>query len=89
MTFSTILGVTEILCSFILVLEGEKGKEMTESLRLEFLETFSGNNFDLRWLSFSTICSLFLLAVGIYCNEDVIWSVSSMVCCMLKLVLLR
>ena len=80
MTFSTILGVTEILCSLILVLEGEKGKEITESLRLEFLETFSGNNFDLRWLSFSAICSLFSLAAGIYCNEDVIWSVSSMVC---------
>ena len=44
-TFSTILGVTEILCSFRLVLEGKPGKEIPESSRLEFLETFSANNF--------------------------------------------
>ena len=43
----TILGVTEILCSFRLVLEGKTGKEITESSRLEFLEKFSGNNFAL------------------------------------------
>ena len=35
------------LCSFKLVLEGKTGKEITESTRLEFWETFSGNNFAL------------------------------------------
>ena len=44
MTFLTILGVTEILCSFRLVLEGETGKEIPESLKLAFLEKFSANN---------------------------------------------
>ena len=43
MTFLTILGVTEILCSFELVL----GKEIPKSSRLEFLEKFSANNFAL------------------------------------------
>ena len=44
MTFLTILGVTEILCSFRLVLEGETGKEIPESSRLESLEKFLANN---------------------------------------------
>ena len=47
MTFLTILGVTEILCSFKLVLEGKTGKEIPESSRLEFTEKFSANNFAL------------------------------------------
>ena len=47
MTFLTILGVTETLCSFKLVLEGKTGKEIPESSRLEFLEKFSANNFAL------------------------------------------
>ena len=47
MTFLTMLGVTEILCSFRLVLEGKTGKEIPESSRLEFLEKFSANNFAL------------------------------------------
>ena len=47
MTFLTIVGVTEILCSFKLVLEGKTGKEIPESSRLEFLEKFSANNFAL------------------------------------------
>ena len=47
MTFITILGVTEILCNFRLVLEGKTGKEIPESSRLEFLEKFSANNFAL------------------------------------------
>ena len=47
MTFLTILGVTEILCSFKLVLERKTGKEIPESLRLEFLEKFSAKNFAL------------------------------------------
>ena len=45
MTFLTIFGVTEILCSFRLVLEGKTGKGIPESSRLEFLEKFSANNF--------------------------------------------
>ena len=45
MTFLTILGVTEILCCFKLVLEGKAGKETPKSLRLEFKEKFSANNF--------------------------------------------
>ena len=47
MTFLTILGVTKILCSFRLVLEGKTGKEIPESSRLEFLEKFSASNFAL------------------------------------------
>ena len=47
MTFLTILGVKEILCSFKLVIEGKTGKEIPESSRLEFLEKFSANNFAL------------------------------------------
>ena len=42
-TFLTISGVTEILYSFNLVLEGKTGKEIPESSRLEFL----ANNFAL------------------------------------------
>ena len=45
MTFLTIWEVTEILCSFKLVLEWETGKEISESSRLEFLEKFGANNF--------------------------------------------
>ena len=44
MTFLTIFGITEILCSFSLVLEGKTGKEIPESSRLEFLGKFSANN---------------------------------------------
>ena len=47
MTFLIILGVTEILCSFRLVLEEKTDKEILESSRLEFLEKFSANNFAL------------------------------------------
>ena len=47
MTFLIIPGVTEILCSFRLVVEGKTGKEMPESSRLEFLEKFLANNFAL------------------------------------------
>ena len=45
MAFLTTLGLTEILCSFRLVVEGKTGKEIPESSRLEFLEKFSANNF--------------------------------------------
>ena len=41
------LGVTEILCSSRLVLEGKTGKEIPESSRLEFLEKLLANNFAL------------------------------------------
>ena len=44
MTFLTILAVTEILCSFRLVLEGKVGKGIPESSRLEFLEKLLANN---------------------------------------------
>ena len=47
MTFLTILGAIEILCSFKLVLEGKTGREIPESSRLEFSEKFSANNFAL------------------------------------------
>ena len=47
MNFLTNLGVTKILCSFRLVLEGKTGKEIPEPSRLEFLEKFSANNFAL------------------------------------------
>ena len=47
MTFLAILEVTEILCSFRLLLEGKTGKEIPKSSRLEFLEKFSANNFAL------------------------------------------
>ena len=47
MTFLTILAVTEILCSFRLMLERKTGKEILESSRVEFLEMFLANNFAL------------------------------------------
>ena len=48
MTFLTILGVTEILCSFRLVLESKSGKEIPKSSTLEFLEKFLANNFEMQ-----------------------------------------
>ena len=47
MTFLMNMGVTEILCSFRLVLEEKTGKEIPKSSRLEFLEKFLVNNFAL------------------------------------------
>ena len=47
MIILTILGVTEILCSFRLFLGGKTGKEIPELSRLEFLEKFLANNFAL------------------------------------------
>ena len=41
------MGVTEILCTFKLVLEGNTEKEIPETLRLEFIENSSANNFAL------------------------------------------
>ena len=54
MTFLTILGVMEILCSFRLVLEGKTGKEILESSRFEFLEKFLANNFALSYAEDNT-----------------------------------
>ena len=45
--FLSILEVIEISCSFRLVLEWKTGKEIPESLSLEFIEKFSANNFAL------------------------------------------
>ena len=47
MIFLTILGVTEISCSFRLALKGETGEEIPEASRLEFLEKFLASNFAL------------------------------------------
>ena len=47
MTFLTILGVIEILCSFRLVLEGKTDNEIPESSKLGFLEEFLAKNFAL------------------------------------------
>ena len=44
MTFLTIMGDTEILCSFKLVLGVKLGREIPESSKLEFLEKFLVNN---------------------------------------------
>ena len=44
MTFLTILGVTEILCSFRLILEGKAAKEIPQLSRLEFLVKFLAIN---------------------------------------------
>ena len=41
------MEVTEILCSFKLVLEGKSDKEIPESSRLEFLKKFSAKNYGL------------------------------------------
>ena len=46
-TFLTNLGVTEMLCSYRLVLEWRIGKDIPESSRLESLEKFLANNFAL------------------------------------------
>ena len=43
MTFLTILGFMEILCSFRLVLEGKTGKEIPESSRFEALSDAEDN----------------------------------------------
>ena len=45
MTLLISLRVTGIICIFRLVLEEKPGKEILESLRLEFLEMLPSNNF--------------------------------------------
>ena len=54
MTFFTVLGIPEILCSFKLVLEVKTGKEIPELSRLEFLEKFLVNNFALSYADDNT-----------------------------------
>ena len=44
MTVLTILGATEILCNFRLVLEGKTGKEIPEPLSLDLFKKLSANN---------------------------------------------
>ena len=58
MTFLTILGVMEILCSFRLVLEGKTFKEIPESSRFEFLEKFLANIFSVSDAEDNTSCPL-------------------------------
>ena len=79
MTFLTILGVIEILCSFRLVIEGKTGKEKPQSSRLEFLEKILANNFALSDaedntsgpLNRGSIADLFLLrALLAICQES-------------------
>ena len=53
-TILTIMDVTEILCSFRLVLERKTNKEILEPSRLEFLETFSANNLVLSYAEANT-----------------------------------
>ena len=47
MTFLTISGVTEIFCSFRLVLDEKTSKDVSDSSRLDFSEKFIANNFSL------------------------------------------
>ena len=54
MTFLTILGVTDILCSFKLFVVGKTCKKIWEPSRLEFLEKFSAKNFALSDREFNT-----------------------------------
>ena len=58
MTSLTIMGVTEILRSFRLVLEEKTVKEIPESSKLVFLETFLANNFALSDVEDNTSGSL-------------------------------
>ena len=65
------------MCSFILVLEGKTGKEIPESLRLEFLEKFSAKNFALsdaadnnsRPLNREDIASCLCLCLSVDCCD--------------------
>ena len=63
MTF-TILGVTEILCSFRLVLEGKTGKKMPVTSRLEISGNFSANDLALSDAEDSTTVPLNLAGIA-------------------------
>ena len=58
MTFLTNMGVTEILRSFRLVLEGKTDKDISKSSRSEFLEKFLANSFVLSHAEGNTSVSL-------------------------------
>ena len=75
MTFLTILEVMEILCGFILVLEEKTGKEIPESLRLEFIEKFSANNFADRGCVADLPLLRTLLAIYQNSGEPSLWKV--------------
>ena len=65
-TFLTHLGDTKILCSFRLVLQKKTGKQIPGLSRLEFLEKFSVNNFDLSDAEDSTSRSLNRVGIADY-----------------------
>ena len=76
MTFLNILAVTEILCSFRLVLEGKTGKEIPESSRLEFLEKFLVSVAPLPWWltpSKKTKISLDSFQISWWSKNPAIW----------------
>ena len=76
------MGVTEIQCSFRLVLQGKAGKEIPDSSRLDFLEKFLANNFTLSdpedtsmSLNRGGWANLPLLAIHQKCQEPSFWEV--------------
>ena len=75
MTFLTILGVTERLCSFRLVLEGAIHKEVPKPSRSGFLEKFSTNNFALADAELSCCKQSWNMVkhVCINVNHSIIW----------------
>ena len=58
MKFLTMLEITEILCSFRLVLEGKAVRKISDSSKLVFSEKFSGNNYTLLDAENNTSASL-------------------------------
>ena len=76
MTFLTILGVTEMICSFRLVIEGKTGIEIPESSRLEFLKKVSASNFALSDLPLLRT----LLAICQKSHELSFWKVMDSFC---------
>ena len=69
MTFLTIMGVTEMLCSFRLVLQGKAGKEIPESSRLGVLEKFLVDTVDLSDAEDNTL--------GLLNREGIVFSVEN------------
>ena len=76
MTFLTILGVTDMICSFRLVIEGKTGIEIPESSRLEFLKKVSASNFALSDLPLLRT----LLAICQKSHELSFWEVMDSFC---------
>ena len=79
---SASMRVTEILCSFRLVLEGKTGKYIPESSRLEFLGKFFTNNFallDAKLCSVSNLLFSFsfkILHSQLWCKLMFSWSLT-------------